>query len=135
MTSHHHTPDRAGDDYREWVVSYAELAALHALEIVGGRLMHKVGRAARHHAGPLRSVDRFQRHTVISAAGMDIDALLDHALDFYDRTAPHDAQTAQCVREALECYLRTAVCAGKDHSRSVLARMIDASGCLGRPAA
>ncbi|MBA8929422.1 hypothetical protein BC739_006640 [Kutzneria viridogrisea] len=108
-----------------WVIAYAELATLYALERANARLLHQLPRSARHHSNGLRTADRATWHTKIATDDIDVDQLLDGALARLDNAEQVlGAETAVCLRDTIGTYLKILLAAGLPFSRDDLARVL-----------
>jgi hypothetical protein len=113
-----------------WQLAFAEHAVLNALEKANRSLLRQVGRSARHHSNGLKDLEPSRWHTVISTQGVDVDQLLEGALELFKQSAQHlDPDQAACIEFAIETYLRVVIAAGQDHNPQVLAQHIAAANC------
>jgi hypothetical protein len=115
--------------HRVWL-AYAEMASLMALSEANRRLMRKQNRSVRGHNHPLRKTDKLAWHTVLPAA-QDVEELLaGGTLDLFIRTAkPCDDTRANCVRVAVDNYLRQLLTRRVTHDRDMLEQELEAAGC------
>lgn len=126
----------AGDQqapYRQWILSFAELAVVTVLDTVSARLLRRAGRSARHHSNGLRTLERHQRYTRLPPPQQaELDELVADTLRVFDATAPAgpDRNTVRCVRASIAGYVTDLVAHSRPHDRDQLAAAINSAGCV-----
>lgn len=111
---------------RDLVMAYAEIAALTVLDQAGRGLMRIKSRRYRGHRNGVDQVETWQRHTIIPTGDVDLDRLLAGAFRILDSVSLAD----ECLRRAVETYVRIIIAAERPYSRDDLARVVDDAGCF-----
>lgn len=116
-------PDAALRAVTRWAYAYADYVSKDVLQEYGRKALGRLGRGERRRTSAHRQVERYNVHTVVPPpAEPDLTTLLEAAYALI----PPDAE---CMRGAIDCYVRSRITTGRPHDPSILTTVVHDYGC------